>query len=132
MSVSTKRTLAKLEGVARQRSFIALPASLPSFVRPTAAAPSEAHILSHHPSILVFEDVTVIHEGMFPRRGLIKGNQKLGLVLDENHVLPTCQMSRRRCAAKGMLKNNLVTFLGASFSELWCSSIPHESHEETC
>ncbi len=34
--------------------------------------------------------------------------------------------------AKGMLKNNLVTFLGASFSELWCSSIPHESHEETC
>jgi aquaporin Z len=34
--------------------------------------------------------------------------------------------------AKGMLKNNLVTFLGASFSELWCSSIRHESHEETC
>jgi hypothetical protein len=33
---------------------------------------------------------------------------------------------------KGMLKNNLVTFLGASFSELWCSSIRHESHEETC
>src|SRR6266481_7123720 len=31
---------------------------------------------------------------------------------------------------KRMLKNNLVTFLGASFSELWCSSIPHESHEE--
>src|ERR1035437_4551183 len=34
--------------------------------------------------------------------------------------------------AKGMLRNNLVTFFGASCSELWCSSIPHESHEETC
>jgi predicted RNase H-like HicB family nuclease len=33
---------------------------------------------------------------------------------------------------KGMLKNNLVTFLNASCSELWCSSIPHESHEGTC
>jgi len=34
--------------------------------------------------------------------------------------------------SKGMLRNNLVTFFGASCSELWCSSIPHESHEETC
>jgi len=34
--------------------------------------------------------------------------------------------------AKGLLRNNLVTFLGASVSALWCSSIPHESHEETC
>jgi hypothetical protein len=34
--------------------------------------------------------------------------------------------------AKGPLRNNLVTFLGAYFSELWCSSIPRESHEETC
>ena len=33
---------------------------------------------------------------------------------------------------KGLLRNNLVTFLGASVSALWCSSIPHESHEETC
>jgi NAD(P)-dependent dehydrogenase (short-subunit alcohol dehydrogenase family) len=33
--------------------------------------------------------------------------------------------------AKGVLRNNLVTFSGASCSELLCSSIPHESHEET-
>jgi FixJ family two-component response regulator len=33
---------------------------------------------------------------------------------------------------KGLLRNNLVTFLGASCSELLCSSTPHESHEETC
>src|SRR5713101_608498 len=32
---------------------------------------------------------------------------------------------RGRAAPKGPLRNNLVTFLGASFSELWCSSIPH-------
>ncbi len=34
--------------------------------------------------------------------------------------------------AKGLLINNLVTFSDASCSELWCSSIPHESHEEIC
>jgi hypothetical protein len=33
--------------------------------------------------------------------------------------------------AKGLLRNNLVTFSGASCSELWCNSIRHESHEET-
>jgi len=33
---------------------------------------------------------------------------------------------------KGALINNLVTFRYASCWELWCSSIPHESHEETC
>ena len=35
-------------------------------------------------------------------------------------------------AIKGALINNLVTFRYASCWELWCSSIPHESHEETC
>jgi hypothetical protein len=60
-----------------------------------SGGPSGAHILSHHPGILMFEDVTVIHEGMLPRRGMIEGNQKLGLVLDEDHVLPTRQMSGR-------------------------------------
>ena len=59
---------------------------------------SGAHILPHHAGILVFEDVTVIHEGMLLRGGVIKGNQKFGLVLDENHVLPARQMSRRRRA----------------------------------
>ena len=34
--------------------------------------------------------------------------------------------------AKGSLRNNLVTFLYASCSELWCSSTPHESREERC
>jgi len=34
--------------------------------------------------------------------------------------------------AKGLLINNLVTVSDASCSELWCSSIPHESHEEIC
>src|SRR5260370_3452718 len=34
--------------------------------------------------------------------------------------------------AKGLLRNNLVTFPDTSCSELWCSSIPHESHEEIC
>jgi len=33
-------------------------------------------------------------------------------------------------ALKGLLENNLVTFSGASCSELLCSSIPHESREE--
>jgi hypothetical protein len=59
-----------------------------------------ANVLPHHSRILMFEDVTVIHEGMRPRRGMIEGNQKLGLVLDKNHVLPTRQMSRRRRALK--------------------------------
>src|SRR6266566_3327894 len=27
---------------------------------------SSAHVLPHHPGILMFEDVAVIHEGMFP------------------------------------------------------------------
>src|SRR5258706_13997214 len=66
--------------------------------RQRAVPLSRAHILPHHPGILVFEDVTVIHEGMFRCRWVIKGNQKFGLVLDENHVLPPRQMSRRWCA----------------------------------
>ena len=45
--------------------------------------------------------------------------------LDENKF-------RDKDLTKGLLRNNLVTFLGASVSALWCSSIPHESHEETC
>lgn len=57
--------------------------------------PSGAHILPHHAGIRMFKDVTVIHEGMLLRRGVIEGNQKFGLVLDENHVLPARQMSRR-------------------------------------
>src|SRR5258708_9286788 len=66
--------------------------------RQRAVPLSRAHILPYHPGILVFEDVTVIHEGMFRCRWVIKGNQKFGLVLDENHVLPPRQMSRRCCA----------------------------------
>jgi len=38
----------------------------------------------------------------------------------------------RKMYPKGALINNLVTFRYASCWELWCSSIPHESHEETC
>jgi hypothetical protein len=33
---------------------------------------------------------------------------------------------------KGLLRNDLVTSSHASCSELWCSSIPHESHEGIC
>jgi hypothetical protein len=55
---------------------------------------------SHHASILVFEDVTVIHKGILPRRAPIKGHQGFGSVFDEHHVLPTRQMSGRRCAAE--------------------------------
>src|SRR5260370_55302 len=32
----------------------------------------------------------------------------------------------------GLLRNNLGNFSDASWPELWCSSIPHESHEEIC
>jgi hypothetical protein len=58
-----------------------------------------------------------------------------------DEIRPTCRRGFRDLPSallgwagkpKGLLKNNLVTFLGASCSELWCSSIPHESHEETC
>jgi hypothetical protein len=48
----------------------------------------------------MFKDVTVIHKGMLPRRRVIEDNQKLGLVLDENHVFLTRQMGRRRPAAE--------------------------------
>jgi len=38
----------------------------------------------------------------------------------------------RQRFARAALINNLVTFRYASCWELWCSSIRHESHEETC
>ena len=66
-------------------------------------APSGAHILPHHPGILMLKDVTVIHKGVFPRRGLIKGNEKFCLILDESHVLPTRQVSRRWRARQRVL-----------------------------
>jgi hypothetical protein len=37
----------------------------------------------------MFEDVTVVHERMLPLCRMVKGDQKLGFVLDEEHVLPT-------------------------------------------
>lgn len=33
----------------------------------------------------MLEDVTVVHKGMLPRRGSIKGYQEFGAVLDESH-----------------------------------------------
>jgi hypothetical protein len=45
--------------------------------------------LSHQSSVLVFEDVAMIHKGMLPCRRLIEGDENLGLILDKNHVLPT-------------------------------------------
>jgi hypothetical protein len=41
---------------------------------------------------------------MFPRRGVIKGHQKFGLFLDENHVLPARQMGGRRPTAADAFK----------------------------
>jgi hypothetical protein len=38
----------------------------------------------------------VIHEGMVPRS--IEGNKKFSFVLDQNDVLPSCEMSRWRRA----------------------------------
>jgi len=62
---------------------------------PAFAGPSSADILSHHPGILVFENVAVVHEGMVPRGGSVKGDQKVGAVLNENHVLPPRKMRWR-------------------------------------
>ena len=45
--------------------------------------------------ILVFENVAVVHEGMVPRGGSVKGDQKVGAVLNENHVLPPRKMRWR-------------------------------------
>jgi hypothetical protein len=52
--------------------------------------------LSHQSSVLVFEDVAVIHKGMLPRRRPIERDDKSGLILDQNHVLPTGEVSGRR------------------------------------
>jgi len=40
--------------------------------------------------------MTVIHEGMFRCGQVIKGDEQVGLVLDEHHILPTSEMSRHR------------------------------------
>ena len=63
--------------------------------RAAMTTPSGTHILPHHTGVLVFENVTVVHEGMFPHRGVIEGNQKFGLILDQRHVLPPRQMGGR-------------------------------------
>ena len=44
----------------------------------------------------MLKDVAVIHEGVLARCGLSEVDKNLGFVLDENGVLPTGEMSRRR------------------------------------
>jgi hypothetical protein len=50
----------------------------------------------HQSSVLVLQDVAVIHEGMLPRRWPIEDDEKLGPILDKNYVLPPRKVSRRR------------------------------------
>lgn len=54
-----------------------------------------ADILPHHPGILVFKDVAMVHEGMLSRGRSVKGDQKVGGILNENHVLPSRKMRWR-------------------------------------
>src|SRR5476651_2113049 len=63
-----------------------------------SSSPSCTHILPHHSTILVFENVTVIHEGMLPRRRLFKDDENFSCLLDENDIFPTCEMSGGRLA----------------------------------
>ena len=55
---------------------------------------SAAHILPHHPGIGMFQDVAMIHEGLFPRGRLVEGDENLRLVLDKRDVLPAREMRR--------------------------------------
>src|SRR5258708_5670928 len=57
-------------------------------------------------------------------------DSRTGAALTETLLTPNAIDTK--IDTKGVLRNNLVTFSGASGSELWCNSIPHESHEETC
>jgi len=50
----------------------------------------------------------------------------MGLLLPDDTHASDAGTVRDPAGAKGVLINNLVTFCW----ELWCSSIPHESHEE--
>ena len=43
--------------------------------------------MSHHSSIPVFEDMTVIHKGMLPRGRLVKSDEKFSLILNKHYVL---------------------------------------------
>ena len=54
-----------------------------------------AYILSHQSCLLVFEDVTVIHERMLARRRLIEDNEQFRLVFDQHRILPTPKMCGR-------------------------------------
>ena len=55
-----------------------------------------ADILPHQSSILVLQDVAVIHERVLARCGLIESDEKLRFIFDEHGVLPPGEMSRRR------------------------------------
>src|SRR5439155_11292113 len=61
----------------------------------------DANVLSHHACVLMFENVAVIHEGVLRRCRPIERNKKFGLFLDQNDVLPTRQVNRRRLAVNG-------------------------------
>ena len=42
----------------------------------------------------MFEDMTVVHKGMLAGGRLVKGDEKFSLILNEDYIFPTCQMSR--------------------------------------
>jgi hypothetical protein len=52
-----------------------------SILAVSRGGPSGAHILAQHPGILIFENAIVIDKGVFWRRLVIKGNQKLSQLL---------------------------------------------------
>jgi hypothetical protein len=60
-----------------------------------------AGVLSHHPSIFVFEDVAMIHEGVLSACLLRELDQQLCLALHQYDVLPTRQMIGRRLVVQG-------------------------------
>jgi hypothetical protein len=57
---------------------------------------------------------------MFPRRKVTESNQKFGLVLDENHVVPPRQMSGpcHACENDKMRNDALCTWKGCMPGEM--------------
>src|SRR5262249_30482062 len=70
-------------------------------IDPLAATGLRAHVLSHQSGLLVFKDVAMIHERMLACCRPIESDEKLHLFLNKNHVLPACEMRRRRRSRNG-------------------------------
>src|SRR6516164_3405390 len=66
-----------------------------------AATRLNANVLPHQSGLLVLKNVAMIHERMVARCWPIESDEKLYLILNKNHVLPACEMRRRRRSRNG-------------------------------